>query len=171
MRIFHIATASDWSAARRSGGYTTSTRGRTLEQEGFIHASRREQVGGVFAAFYADAQEPLVLLTIDTDRLDVPWRQDPVGEDTFPHLYGPLSPDAVVRVQQLDRHGGTGSFTGAFLGEIMVRTVLAIVAMVLAGVGSVLGGSLGGAWGPFLGAVVGLLVGVALFVVVVRRRG
>ena len=37
MQIFHIASASDWTAAQRSGTYTTSTRGRTLEQEGFIH--------------------------------------------------------------------------------------------------------------------------------------
>jgi uncharacterized protein (DUF952 family) len=105
MRIFHIATVADWAEALGSGHYATSTRGRTLEQEGFLHASRREQVAGTFAAFYADAGEPLVLLTIETDRLDVPWREDPVGEDTFPHLYGPLSPTAVVAADLLDERG------------------------------------------------------------------
>ena len=39
MLIFHIATEADWDAARRSKQYTTSTLGRTLEQEGFIHAA------------------------------------------------------------------------------------------------------------------------------------
>jgi uncharacterized protein (DUF952 family) len=96
MEIFHIATASDWSSAQQSGAYATSTRDRTLEDEGFLHAARREQVAGVFNRYYADAGEPLVLLTIDTELLDVPWQEDAVGDDTFPHIYGPLSPSAVV---------------------------------------------------------------------------
>ena len=54
--VFHIATAADWASAQRSGSYTTSTRGRTLEQEGFIHCSRREQVAAVWRSFYADAR-------------------------------------------------------------------------------------------------------------------
>ena len=102
MEIFHIATASDWSSAQQSGAYATSTRGRTLEDEGFLHAARREQVAGVFNRYYADAGEPLVLLTIDTDRLDVPWREDSVGFETFPHIYGPLTPDAVTQALPLD---------------------------------------------------------------------
>jgi uncharacterized protein (DUF952 family) len=40
MRIFHIATLADWEQAQRDGAYTTSTRGVTLEQEGYVHASR-----------------------------------------------------------------------------------------------------------------------------------
>jgi uncharacterized protein (DUF952 family) len=102
MEIFHIATESDWAAAQESGAYTTSTRGRTLEEEGFLHAGRREQVSGVFDRYYADAGEPLVLLTIDTDLLDVPWQEDAVGEDTFPHIYGALSPAAVTRALPMD---------------------------------------------------------------------
>jgi uncharacterized protein (DUF952 family) len=102
MEIFHIATEFDWTRAQRSGAYATSTRGRTLADEGFLHAARREQVAGVFNRYYADAGEPLVLLTIDTDRLDVPWQEDAVGDDTFPHIYGPLSPTAVTKVLPLD---------------------------------------------------------------------
>ena len=101
MRIFHISTLADWTAAQESGTYTTSTVGRTLEQEGFIHASRADQWEGVRAAAYADVEEPLVLLTIETGLLDVAWREDPVGDTTFPHLYGPLSPAAVVEVTPL----------------------------------------------------------------------
>ena len=101
MEIFHIATESDWAGAQQSGAYATSTRGRTLEDEGFLHAARHEQVAGVFDRYYADADEPLVLLTIDTDRLDVPWREDALGDDTFPHIYGPLAPAAVTDVRPL----------------------------------------------------------------------
>jgi uncharacterized protein (DUF952 family) len=110
VEIFHIATAADWRSAQQSGAYATSTRGRTLEQEGFLHAARRDQVAGVFDRYYADAGEPLVLLTIDTDRLDVRWQEDPVGDDTFPHIYGALSPSAVVEVSPVAT-GRAGSAT------------------------------------------------------------
>jgi glutathione S-transferase len=104
MRIFHLATAADWERARHDGAYTTSTRGVTLEQEGFIHASRADQWEGVRERFYADVDEPLVLLEIDTDLLDVPVVEEPPApgvDETFPHIYGPLRPDAVVAVTAL----------------------------------------------------------------------
>jgi uncharacterized protein (DUF952 family) len=107
MRIYHLATVSDWERAQRDGEYTTSTRGVTLEQEGFIHASREDQWEGVRDRYYADAEEPLVLLEIDTDRLDVPWVEEkpaPDVEDTYPHIYGPLKPAAVVGVTPVPSH-------------------------------------------------------------------
>jgi uncharacterized protein (DUF952 family) len=104
MRIFHIATVADWEAAQASGAYTTSTRGVTLEQEGFIHASRADQWQAVRAAFYADVTEPLVLLEIDTDLLDAPVVDEPPApgiDETFPHVYGAIAPAAVVEVTRL----------------------------------------------------------------------
>ena len=104
MRIFHIATLADWEAAQESGAYTTSTRGVTLEQEGYIHASRADQWEGVRAAFYADGTEPLVLLEIDTDLLGVPVVEEvpaPGMTETFPHVYGAIAPAAVVAARPL----------------------------------------------------------------------
>ena len=104
MRIFHIATASDWQAAKESGSYTTSTLGRTLAEEGFIHASRSDQWEGVRAAFYADVAASLVLLEIDTDLLDVPVVEEvpaPGMTETFPHVYGAIPATAVVDVRPL----------------------------------------------------------------------
>ena len=106
MRIFHIATLTDWESAQQSGAYTTSTLGVTLEEEGYIHASRSDQWEGVRAAFYADVREPLVLLEIDTDLLDVPVVEEvpaPGVTETFPHVYGAIPPSAVVSVQPLHR--------------------------------------------------------------------
>ncbi len=103
--IFHIATVADWEAAQRTGAYTTSTRGRTLEEEGFIHASRLDQVQPVFARYYADAGVPLVLLVVDPDLLTSEVRVEPVGEDTYPHVYGPIEPAAVVEVHPLYADG------------------------------------------------------------------
>lgn len=104
MRIFHLATKADWDAAQASGAYTTSTYGVTLADEGFIHASRADQWEGVRERFYAEVEEPLVLLEIDTALLDVPVVEEPPApdvEETFPHIYGPLSPTAVVSVTPL----------------------------------------------------------------------
>ena len=109
MLIFHIATGTDWRAAKASGAYTTSTLGVTLEQEGFLHCSRDSQAGRVLARYYAGVQEPLTLLTVDTNLLTSPWQLDDVpGADlSFPHIYGPLNPGAVVDTTPLtkDRTG------------------------------------------------------------------
>ena len=104
-RIFHIATRADWLEATRTGTYTTSTAGRTLVDEGFIHASRAEQVQPVFDRYYADAGEPLVLLDIDPSRLAAEVRVEQVGSDTYPHVFGPIEPSAVVEVHPLDGRG------------------------------------------------------------------
>jgi glutathione S-transferase len=105
VRIYHVATLADWEAAQASGAYTTSTYGVTLEQEGFLHASRADQWEGVLARFYSEVTEPLVLLEIDSDLLDVPLVEEPPApgvDETFPHIYGPLRPEAVVGVRPLD---------------------------------------------------------------------
>lgn len=103
MLIYHLALESQWREARAAGLYTTSTVGLRLDEVGFIHASRREQVDGVHDRFYRTVSEPLVLLEIDTDRLTSPWREDPVGDDTFPHVYGPINADAVVSARPWPR--------------------------------------------------------------------
>ena len=104
-RIYHIATRADWLEATKAGTYTTSTAGRTLADEGFIHASRREQVEGVFSRYYAATAEPLVLLVIDPDLLESQVRVEAVGDDTYPHVYGPIEPAAVMDVHPLDGQG------------------------------------------------------------------
>jgi len=100
-----VATESDWQRAQREGSYTTSTLGRTLAEEGFIHASRSDQWQGVLTRFYADVAEPLVLLEIETDALDVPVVEEPPAPgitETFPHVYGAIPVAAVVGARPLD---------------------------------------------------------------------
>ena len=96
--LFHAAMPDDWAGAFQTGEYTMSTRGRTLADEGFIHASTRVQVEGVANRFYLDV-EHLVLLTIDPAKLDAEVRWEPPApgiDELFPHIYGPL-PIAAVR--------------------------------------------------------------------------
>ncbi|MBZ5734243.1 DUF952 domain-containing protein [Nocardioides sp. TRM66260-LWL] len=116
-RLFHVALVSEWEAALRVGSYERSTRGLSLADVGYLHASREDQWRGVLERFYADVEEPLVLLEIDPARVDVPIVEEPAdpsatsgpGTELFPHLYGPLRTDAVVAVHPLlIREGETG---------------------------------------------------------------
>lgn len=103
--IFHIALPADWEAATTEGDYRISTRGVTLEQEGFIHGSFEEQVVGVADRFYADIAE-VVLLRVDPAKLTAEVRHEApapgVGE-LFPHIYGPITLSAVVATTRWER--------------------------------------------------------------------
>lgn len=97
--LYHLAMEEDWQAARRQGAYTRSTRGRSLEDEGFIHASWRQQLVPTWRRFYSD-DPPLRLLIIDPERLraaGIPVLEEPApgSGERFPHIYGPLPLDAV----------------------------------------------------------------------------
>ncbi|GHH81764.1 hypothetical protein GCM10018793_39910 [Streptomyces sulfonofaciens] len=101
--LLHITERSLWEAARERGAYEMSTRGRTLQEQGFIHCSLRHQLPGVARVVYGDHPDPgdLVVLVIDGDRLSAPVRHEALepGGEVFPHIYGPLPVDAVVEVE------------------------------------------------------------------------
>ncbi|MGW4085638.1 DUF952 domain-containing protein [Streptomyces sp. NPDC004822] len=102
--ILHLTERSLWEAARDRGAYEISTRGRTLQEEGFIHCSTRAQLPAVAAFLYGsyDGPDDLVVLVVDPERLDVPLRYEAVkpGGEEFPHVYGPLPVSAVVDVER-----------------------------------------------------------------------
>ena len=174
MRIFHLALRSEWEAATAAGGYTTSTLGRTLAEEGFIHASRGDQWQGVRDRYYRGVTEPLVLLVIDTDRLTSPMVEEtpPGADETFPHVYGPINADAVLQAVPLDANGepSADSFSTLFLRELMLNAMLGLGLIVLIAVAALLGRSMNEEWGALIGTGVGLAVGVPAVVAIHRRR-
>ena len=100
MEILHLARADDWAVALASGAYRTSTRGKTLDEVGFIHASTPDQLVDVAEAFYRDETAALVVLVMDDDEVrstgvDVRYEDGGDGE-LYPHVYGAIEP-AVVR--------------------------------------------------------------------------
>ena len=106
--LYHLALGPEWQAARADGMYRRSTRGRSLEEVGFIHLSNAHQVEATAALFYGDLPAGAVLLlTIDPQRLaaaalEVRFEQADGGEP-FPHLYGPLPLEAVLRAEPWPR--------------------------------------------------------------------
>ncbi|MET0325264.1 MAG: DUF952 domain-containing protein [Ilumatobacteraceae bacterium] len=101
--LFHIALPEDWSAAQDTGRYTTSSRGVSLAQEGYIHCSFGDQVAATAQRYYADVGE-VVLLQIDPDLLTSPVVvEDLAGSgQPFPHVYGPIDLAAVVSATPAD---------------------------------------------------------------------
>ena len=108
--IYHCSLVADWRAAQTDGEYTMSSRGRTLEQEGFVHASYPGQIAGVLQRFYADVTEPMCLLVIDPDKLGVAVIAENLtgGQELFPHIYGAIPVSAVVDVVALVRDTPAG---------------------------------------------------------------
>jgi uncharacterized protein (DUF952 family) len=94
--ILHIASRSDWTAAQAGAAYTADS----LHTQGFIHCSTAGQAVRTANAYFPGRRD-LVLLVIDPDRLKAEIRWEPgtdLPEQLFPHIYGPLNLDAVVRV-------------------------------------------------------------------------
>ncbi|WP_433222571.1 DUF952 domain-containing protein [Dactylosporangium sp. CS-047395] len=108
--IYHIAFADDWERAQHDGEYRLSTKGRTIEEQGFMHGGTAAQVAPVANLIYGD-DEGLVVLAIDEARLTAPlqWDAAPGWDEPFPHVYGPLNVDAVVDVRPLAR-GADGRY-------------------------------------------------------------
>jgi uncharacterized protein (DUF952 family) len=109
MAIFHVTTRAEWEAADALGSYRMSTKGATLDEVGFIHASSAEQLPGVAAFLYAGSDEPLVVLELDDDGIRrsgirIPWEDGGTGE-LFPHIYGAVDPAFVVAVHPAEFDG------------------------------------------------------------------
>ena len=97
--IYHLALRHAWEATGQEGEpYRRSTIDRSLDDEGFVHCSYRDQVQGVADRFYRGRTDVL-LLTIDVSRVEAEIKT----ENLFPHIYGPLPIEAVVRVQPVAR--------------------------------------------------------------------
>ncbi|GIF38898.1 DUF952 domain-containing protein [Actinoplanes xinjiangensis] len=103
-RLLHITERTSWEAARETGWYRTSTRGVSLDEQGFIHCSLPHQLRTVAEFLYADADD-LVVLVIDGDRVGAPVRYESPepGADEFPHIYGPVPAGAVSEVIPVGR--------------------------------------------------------------------
>lgn len=99
--IYHITTSGWWNKHSLLNEYASET----LHQEGFIHCSTRDQVEGVLKRYYAN-QNDLLLLHIDPIllRAEVKFEVASIGQ-SFPHVYGDINKDAIVKVETIDPSG------------------------------------------------------------------
>jgi len=115
MMILHITTHTAWTEAQERGEYTAPS----LSIEGFIHCSTLSQILPVAENFYK-GQKELILLVVDPALLSSALQWEAPSErilhpgiregEKFPHIYGPINLDAVVKVVELEVDS-SGAFT------------------------------------------------------------
>lgn len=111
--VFHVCSRKAAQQAKLDGQLVPAS----IAAEGFVHLSQRHQIAAVLAAFYADVPDT-VILELDPARLTAPLRYEAPSAmagsygsgsgssgatpapaaGLFPHLYGPINADAIVRV-------------------------------------------------------------------------
>jgi uncharacterized protein (DUF952 family) len=104
--IFHITSRRAWDEAQERGSYQAES----LATEGFIHCSTVSQVLPVAENFYK-GQHGLVLLVVEPALLSSELKWEPPSGGTpppgvaegelFPHIYGAINLDAIVKVVDL----------------------------------------------------------------------
>ena len=103
--IFHLTYKDAWEAARPGGEYAATS----LADEGFIHCSKDiPQLLKVAGRLYP-GEAGLIVLDVDLDKLTAPLKNEPSRSgEIYPHIYGMLNCDAVVRerVLRVDASGG-----------------------------------------------------------------
>jgi len=97
--IYHVVAKLNWDIAVKNGFYEADS----LAKEGFIHASKEQQVNGVLQRYYKD-QSNLLLLHIDESKLIAPLKYElaPSVNEEFPHIYGRLNLDAVIKIVEIN---------------------------------------------------------------------
>jgi uncharacterized protein (DUF952 family) len=100
--FLHLTTKQAWEDALKVGTYSLSTKGKTLEEVGFIHGSFADQVEEVAGFVFAESTEELVVLHLDMDKLASNGIEVRVEEarngKSYPHIYGAIPCDLVDRV-------------------------------------------------------------------------
>jgi uncharacterized protein (DUF952 family) len=90
--IYKVCTEFEWQEAKNKGKLIGLK--KDIE-DGFIHFSGDDQIAGTLKKFYQN-QKDLILLKVDTLKLDhLIWEQASDG-NMFPHLYSPLDLSNVV---------------------------------------------------------------------------
>lgn len=96
--IFHLLPAADAAIAQRTGIYHPAS----LDRDGFIHFSTASQLLKTASIFYANRGD-MVIFCVDESSTDC-VRFEAVSDradDLFPHYYGELPMDAVLKTVRL----------------------------------------------------------------------
>ena len=97
--IYKIIDKNEWALAKDKGVYLGSK--KDLE-DGYIHFSEQFQIAGTLEKFFK-GQENLLLLKINTDKLEhLLWEQASDG-NMFLHLYSPLEMNNLIEEYEINK--------------------------------------------------------------------
>jgi uncharacterized protein (DUF952 family) len=101
----HLTTEDVWAAHERASLYYPER----FADEGFVHCTDGEaHVIDVGNRYYRADPRPFLVLDVDLSKV----RARAIYEDEariYPHIYGPIDRDAILRVRRVER-AGNGSF-------------------------------------------------------------
>jgi len=94
MRIYKILPRAEWIDAEAVGQFDGSA---IDQQDGYIHFSTAAQAGETARKYFSGLLD-LMVLEVEADDLGAALKWEPSrGGDLFPHLYGPLRVEHVIR--------------------------------------------------------------------------
>jgi uncharacterized protein (DUF952 family) len=99
--IYHIADANQWEQAQVTQYYVHPS----LQTEGFIHCSGKEQLEETANLYFAE-EEQILILFIDTAKLEPELVYEPSSRGSeFPHIYGRINITSIVKSKIYKRRG------------------------------------------------------------------
>ena len=96
MLIYHIVTPEIWEKFKDETEYQAES----LQSEGFIHCSYRNQLDDVLERYYKN-QSKVLILHINPHLLKANLIAEPsTGGEVYPHIYGKINLNAVVETEE-----------------------------------------------------------------------
>ena len=90
--VYKICTKAEWLEAKSKGRFNGSIKDI---KDGYIHFSDKEQLNVTLSKFFSNKKN-LILLKVDTLKLDHLIYEQGSNGIMFPHLYSPLDISSVV---------------------------------------------------------------------------
>lgn len=104
-RIYKVLRAMEWQAAQAQGVVAGSADDL---RDGFIHLSTQAQLAGTLERHFA-GESGLIVLEIAAEGLGAKLKWEPSrGGALFPHFYGALPLDAVIRTTSIPPSDAAG---------------------------------------------------------------
>lgn len=88
--IYHLVETKLWNEN------DLSYKAQSLDIEGFIHFSTKEQIETTYKRFYLGSE--MLLLEVDETLLTSKLIYEEADGSSYPHLYGPLNKTAIVKI-------------------------------------------------------------------------
>lgn len=96
---YHLALVSEWDSQKNGDHYVPGA----YDADGFIHCTNGlDLLTEIANMFYKDSPDERTVLVLDTGRIESDLRYDDEAQ-TFPHIYGPLNPSAVIAELPVER--------------------------------------------------------------------
>jgi uncharacterized protein (DUF952 family) len=96
--IYHVAREEEWNNNMGSENYAPAA----YAHEGFIHACLDVQLEGVLLRYFKGEKNLLVLHIEEAKLLHLVKYEPSTGSELFPHVYGAINKNAILKIERLE---------------------------------------------------------------------